>query len=161
MNPLKSQNSKISNNHSDINLNCQDSGASDRPREACGLFGIHGHSEAARMCYFGLYALQHRGQESSGIAVFENDRILDQKGMGLVHEVFKKGELEALTGNSAIGHVRYSTTGGSILSNAQPFVVKHRQKSYAVAHNGNLINAHTLKNELEETGSIFQTTMDT
>ncbi len=132
----------------------------DKPREACGLFGIHGHPDAARLTYFGLYALQHRGQESAGIATAGGKTILSHKGMGLVADVFEKTHFEELQGTSAVGHVRYSTTGSSILSNAQPFVVHHRQKSYAVAHNGNLVNAHTLKSELEEGGSIFQTTMD-
>ncbi|MFP4308697.1 MAG: amidophosphoribosyltransferase [Desulfococcaceae bacterium] len=132
----------------------------DKPREACGLFGIHGHPEAARLAYFGLYALQHRGQESAGIAVARAPRILAHKGMGLVSDVFKNYHFEELDGVSAVGHVRYSTTGSSILTNAQPFVIHHRGKSYAVAHNGNLVNAHGLKRELEENGSIFQTTMD-
>ncbi len=135
-------------------------GFTDKPREACGLFGIYGHTEAAKLTYFGLYALQHRGQESAGIAVVNNSNIIGHKGMGLVPDVFKAVQLEQLEGKSAIGHVRYSTTGSSILSNAQPFVIHHRKKSYAVAHNGNLVNAYSLKNELEETGSIFQTTMD-
>ncbi len=133
----------------------------EKPREACGIFGIHGHPEAARVSYFGLYALQHRGQESAGIAVLQNDNIVAHKGMGLVPEVFDISHMEELNGQIAIGHVRYSTTGSSILSNAQPFVVHHRHKSYAVAHNGNIVNAHVLKNELEESGSILQTTMDT
>lgn len=132
----------------------------DKPRESCGIFGIHGHPEAARMTYFGLYALQHRGQESAGIAVVRDNAITSHKGMGLVSDVFDTAHLEELKGHTAIGHVRYSTTGSSILTNAQPFVVHHRKKSYAVAHNGNLVNAHILKNELEEAGSIFQTTMD-
>jgi len=135
--------------------------ADDRPREACGIFGISGHPEAARMTYFGLYALQHRGQESAGIATVWNQGILSHKGMGLVADVFDNAHLDQLVGTNAIGHVRYSTTGSSILSNAQPFVVQHRKKSYAVAHNGNIVNAHALKTALEETGSIFQTTMDT
>lgn len=134
----------------------------NRPREACGIFGIYNHPEAARLTYFGLYALQHRGQESAGIAVCQDRRIRYHKGMGLVHEVFDDFSLQSLEGqSSAVGHVRYSTTGDSILINAQPFVVNHRGKSYAVAHNGNLVNAHILKQELEEQGSIFQTTMDT
>ncbi|MDX2441211.1 MAG: class II glutamine amidotransferase, partial [Desulfobacterales bacterium] len=133
--------------------------AGEKPREACGIFGIHGHQEAAKLTYFGLYALQHRGQESAGIAVVNNKRINAHKGMGLVSEVFDITHFDQLQGKSAIGHVRYSTTGSSILTNAQPFVVNHRNKSYAVAHNGNIVNAHTLKNELEEAGSIFQTTM--
>jgi len=133
---------------------------SEKPREACGLFGIYGHPEAARLSYFGMYALQHRGQESAGIAVARENNIVEHKGMGLVPDVFDVTHLEHLEGESAIGHVRYSTTGSSILGNAQPFVVHHRQKAYAIAHNGNLVNAHHLKKELEETGSIFQTTMD-
>ncbi len=132
----------------------------DKPREACGLFGIYGHPEAAKLSYFGLYALQHRGQESAGIAVASDKNIVAHKDMGLVSDVFDMSHLKQLKGESAIGHVRYSTTGSSILSNAQPFVVHHSKKSYAVAHNGNLVNAHTLKNQLEESGSIFQTTMD-
>ncbi|GBC62777.1 amidophosphoribosyltransferase [Desulfonema ishimotonii] len=132
----------------------------EKPRESCGLFGIHGHADAARLSYFGLYALQHRGQESAGIAVTNDNTIMSHKGMGLVSDVFRKAHFRELEGDTAVGHVRYSTTGSSILSNAQPFVVHYRKKSYAVAHNGNLVNAHSLKKELEETGSIFQTTMD-
>ncbi len=133
----------------------------DRPREACGIFGIFNHPEAARLSYFGLYALQHRGQESAGIAIVRDGHINFHKGMGLVPEVFNDDNLESLSGQcSAIGHVRYSTTGDSNLTNAQPFVVNHKGKSYGVAHNGNLVNAHMLKEELEEEGSIFQTTMD-
>lgn len=132
----------------------------EKPREACGIFGIHDHSDAAKLSYFGLYALQHRGQESAGIAVARDQSITTHKGMGLVSDVFKLDQLEQLSSGSAIGHVRYSTTGSSILGNAQPFVVHHRRKTYAVAHNGNLVNAHRLKTELEEDGSIFQTTMD-
>jgi amidophosphoribosyltransferase len=131
-----------------------------KPREACGIFGIYGHPEGAKLSYFGLYALQHRGQESAGIAVARNQKIVGHNGMGLVPDVFDMTHLEQLEGGSAIGHVRYSTMGSSILANAQPFVVHHRNKSYAIAHNGNLVNAHTLKRELEEAGSIFQTTMD-
>ena len=132
----------------------------DKPREACGIFGICDHKEASKMTYFGLYALQHRGQESAGIAVARDQKILQHKGMGLVPDVFSLRHLDQLGGGSAVGHVRYSTTGSSILSNAQPFVVRHRKRSYAVAHNGNLVNAYHLKNELEASGSIFQTTMD-
>jgi amidophosphoribosyltransferase len=132
----------------------------EKPRESCGLFGIHRHEDAANLCYFGLYALQHRGQESAGIAVVADGRIKEHKGMGLVSDVFDKQHLEQITGQCAIGHVRYSTTGSSVLANAQPFLVHHRKKSYAVAHNGNIVNAYELKKELEEAGSIFQTTMD-
>ena len=133
----------------------------DKPRESCGLFGIYDHPEAAKMSYFGLYALQHRGQESAGIAVARNQNLTSHKNMGLVSDVFTMDHLDHLGGGSAVGHVRYSTTGSSIRRNAQPFVIQYRQKSYAVALNGNLVNAHSLKNELEMTGSIFQTTMDT
>jgi amidophosphoribosyltransferase len=132
----------------------------DKPREACGIFGIYDHPEAAALTYFGLYALQHRGQESAGIAVAKDMQIVEHKGMGLVSDVFDMDHLSRLDGGSAVGHVRYSTTGSSILTNAQPFRVRHRKKSYAVAHNGNITNAHILKNELEQTGSIFQSTMD-
>jgi amidophosphoribosyltransferase len=132
----------------------------DHPRESCGIFGVHGHPEAAKMCYFGLYALQHRGQESAGIAVAKDDMVKNYKAMGLVSDVFDMEKLDKLKGTSCIGHVRYSTTGSSVLSNAQPFVVRHHQKSYAVGHNGNLVNAHQLKDELEDSGSIFQSTMD-
>jgi len=132
----------------------------DKPREACGIFGICGHPEAAPITYFGLYALQHRGQESAGISVVMDETIVGHKGMGLVSDVFDPEHLEHLAGSCAVGHVRYSTTGSSVLTNAQPFMVRHRHKSYAVAHNGNIVNAHVLKNELEEAGSIFQTTMD-
>ena len=132
----------------------------DKPREACGIFGICGHPEAAPVTYFGLYALQHRGQESAGISVVRDGAIDEHRGMGLVSDVFDMERLKQLAGECAVGHVRYSTTGSSVLTNAQPFMVRHRKKSYAVAHNGNIVNAHVLKNELEEAGSIFQTTMD-
>ncbi len=134
----------------------------DRPRDECGIFGLYRHPEAAKITYFGLYALQHRGQESAGISVNREitEKIYSHKGMGLVPEIFNMEDLERIEGGSAIGHVRYSTTGDSILTNAQPFVVNHRHRSYAVAHNGNLVNAHILKEELEAQGSIFQTTMD-
>lgn len=136
--------------------------ASERPKDECGIFGLYKHPEAAQITYFGLYALQHRGQESAGISVNRgiNDKIFSHKGMGLVHDIFNMDDLARIEGGSAIGHVRYSTTGDSVITNAQPFVANHRNRSYAVAHNGNLVNAHTLKEELEETGSIFQTTMD-
>lgn len=147
-------------NNPDSNTMEEDSIFDDKPREACGIFGIYGHPEASKITYFGLYALQHRGQESAGIAVARDNKIFDHKGMGLVPEVFDIHHFEHLKGFNSIGHVRYSTTGSSILSNAQPFVVYHKKKSFAVAHNGNLVNAFALKNELEENGSIFQTTMD-
>ncbi|WDP90628.1 MAG: amidophosphoribosyltransferase [Desulfobacter sp.] len=135
---------------------------SERPKDECGVFGLYKHPEAAKITYFGLYALQHRGQESAGISVNRgiNDRIFSHKGMGLVPDIFDMADLERIEGGSAIGHVRYSTTGDSCLANAQPFEVNHRHRSYALAHNGNLVNAHLIREELEEQGSIFQTTMD-
>jgi len=132
----------------------------DHPREACGIFGIHGNPEAAKLTYFGLYALQHRGQESAGIAVVNNNTMNMYKAMGLVPDVFSMEVLDKLTGTTSIGQVRYSTTGGSTLNNAQPLMVKYRKRSYAVAHNGNLVNSLALKNELEESGSILQSTTD-
>jgi len=130
-------------------------------REECGVFGVFGHEDAAKLTYFGLYALQHRGQESAGIAVSDGGCIKEHKGMGLVSEVFGEETLDALKGHLAVGHVRYSTTGSSMLSNAQPFVVFHGHEYYAIAHNGNLVNAYELRRKLEAEGAIFRTTMDT
>ncbi|CCH48136.1 amidophosphoribosyltransferase [Pseudodesulfovibrio piezophilus] len=131
-------------------------------KEYCGLFGIYGNKEAARMTYFGLYALQHRGQESAGIVTWDGEKIREQKGMGLVADVFNERHLgKELRGEIAMGHIRYSTTGASLIRNAQPFLVRHGDLRLAVAHNGNLVNTFELRAELEENGSIFQTTMDT
>ena len=127
----------------------------------CGIFGVMGHPEAANLAYLGLYALQHRGQESAGIACSDGEVITFHKEMGLVADIFSEDILGRLPGHTAIGHVRYSTTGSSELKNAQPFVVDFESGSIAVAHNGNLVNAHLLKQELEVGGSIFQSTMDT
>ncbi len=130
-------------------------------KEYCGLFGIYGHPEAARMTYFGLYALQHRGQESAGIVTWDGEQIREQKGMGLVADVFSERHLgKELKGNIAVGHIRYSTTGASLLRNAQPFLVRFGDWRLAIAHNGNLVNTMELRAELEASGSIFQTTMD-
>jgi amidophosphoribosyltransferase len=130
------------------------------PRESCGVFGIYGHEDAAKLTYFGLYALQHRGQESAGMVSSTGQVVHEYKQMGLVTDVFNEDILNGLTGHIAMGHVRYSTTGSSVLKNAQPFVVHHAGKTLAIGHNGNLINAHRLRSELEKAGSIFQTTMD-
>jgi len=131
-----------------------------RPREACGIFAVCGHKEAAKLTYFGLYALQHRGQESAGIVSTDGKRVLEHKAMGLVPEIFNERILDALHGHMALGHVRYSTTGSSLLVNAQPFRVRFSGRSMAIAHNGNLVNARVIREELENSGSIFQTTMD-
>jgi amidophosphoribosyltransferase len=133
----------------------------DRWHEECGVFGIHGHPEAANMTYLGLYALQHRGQESAGIASTDGEGIIFHKEMGLVADIFSEEVLSRLPGSMAIGHVRYSTTGSSELKNAQPVVVDFESGSIAVAHNGNLVNAHEIRRELEISGSIFQSSMDT
>ncbi|MDI6727089.1 MAG: amidophosphoribosyltransferase [Smithellaceae bacterium] len=132
-----------------------------KPREACGVFAIYGHPDAARLTFFGLFALQHRGQESAGIATVDGCRIRGYRGMGLASEIFKEDTLSKLPGDSAIGHVRYSTTGSSVLSNAQPFLVHFGDRDYALAHNGNIVNAREIHASLERRGSIFQSTMDT
>lgn len=133
---------------------------SGRPREECGVFAIYGHEEASRLAYFGLFALQHRGQESAGIVSSDGCNVFEHKGMGLVSQVFKEENMQKLPGSLAIGHVRYSTTGSSTISNAQPFLVHYGDEYYALAHNGNIVNAQKLRKELEDSGSIFQTTMD-
>jgi amidophosphoribosyltransferase len=134
--------------------------AIDRPREECGVFGIFKHAEASSLTYLGLYALQHRGQESAGIVTAEGGKAKSHKGMGLVADTFSPSTLKALSGDSAVGHVRYSTTGSSLMTNAQPFLVQHSGGFLAVSHNGNLVNARELRTELENRGSIFQSTMD-
>ena len=134
---------------------------SDRFREECGVFGIYGHPDAANLTYLGLYALQHRGQEAGGIAAWNGRRIGVEKGMGYVADLFNETRLARLPGRSAVGHVRYSTAGGSLLENAQPIVYNTNKGPLAVAHNGNLVNADEIRAELEEEGSIFTTTSDT
>ncbi|AAR35010.2 amidophosphoribosyltransferase [Geobacter sulfurreducens] len=133
-----------------------------RPTEECGIFGIYGHPEAANLTYLGLYALQHRGQEACGIVSSDGRSLYTHRSMGLVADVFGNQEIFGnLPGESAIGHVRYSTTGDSVLKNVQPIKVDYSRGSIAIAHNGNLVNAQYIKDELEAWGSIFQTTMDT
>src|SRR5689334_10845361 len=127
----------------------------------CGVFGIHGHDEAANIAYLGMHALQHRGQESAGLVAVADGRLRRHVAMGLVSEVFDREALAKLPGASAIGHIRYSTAGSSELRNAQPFVFEYAGGSLAIAHNGNIVNAHELRAELEATGSIFQTSSDT
>ncbi len=130
-------------------------------REACGVFGIVGTPGAPRLAAEALFALQHRGQESAGIAALSEGRIALEKGMGLVHEVFTDERLSRLHGESAIGHVRYSTTGASRPENAQPLFFRARLGPFALAHNGNLVDALGERKTLEEEGAIFQTTTDT
>jgi len=135
----------------------------DKLREECGVFGIFDSKcdNISNLTYYGLVALQHRGQESAGIAVRNGDKIEYYKRMGLVQEVFNEKILAKLTGDIAIGHVRYSTTGESYIANAQPLVVKFKGGNIALAHNGNLINAYEIRRELENNGAIFQTSIDT
>jgi len=127
----------------------------------CGIVGIFGHPEASRLAYLGLYALQHRGQESAGIVSADGQALARHSGMGHVADVFPKDALEKLPGPSAIGHVRYSTAGSSVSSNAQPFLLRHHRGPIAVAHNGNLVDASLARTALELEGAIFQTTTDT
>ncbi|MCS7063313.1 MAG: amidophosphoribosyltransferase [Methylacidiphilales bacterium] len=133
-----------------------------RPRDACGVFGVFGHPSAAELTYYGLYALQHRGQESAGIVstVGNSGVFRVHRGMGLVSQVFNEEALKKLAGDRAIGHVRYSTMGSSEMKNAQPIVIESARGTIALGHNGNLVNAQELREELEGKGSIFQTTTD-
>ncbi|MBS0197741.1 MAG: amidophosphoribosyltransferase [Planctomycetes bacterium] len=136
----------------------------DAPKEKCGVFGVWGHPRGAQLCYLGLYAQQHRGQESAGIAVSDGSRLNHHTGMGLVPEVFDAdllGELDSIGGRGAIGHNRYSTAGGSLACNAQPLLESYVGGQVALAHNGNLINADALRARFEEAGHIFHTTSDT
>ena len=127
----------------------------------CGIVGIFGHPEASTLAYLGLYALQHRGQESVGIVSADGNRFLRRARMGLVADVLSREVLDELPGSAAIGHVRYSTAGDSNPANAQPFLLQHHRGPIAVAHNGNLVDAALVRDELESEGSIFQTTTDT
>jgi len=129
--------------------------------EECGVFGIWGHKDAAHVAYYGLHSLQHRGQEGAGIVVKDGKKLTRHRGLGLVAEVFTKDTLERLNGTAAIGHVRYSTMGKNELENVQPLLFHFENDSLALCHNGHLVNARTLRRELEELGSIFQTSSDT
>lgn len=134
----------------------------DKPEEACGVFGVYAPEEdVATLTYFGLFALQHRGQESAGIATYDHGKLHDYKHMGLVSQVFDDAKLRSLPGQFAIGHTRYSTTGSSRLVNAQPAIAPTCQGDIAVAHNGNVVNAADLKAELHESGYDFVSTADT
>ena len=129
-------------------------------REECAIFGILGNPEAAKLTYLGLYSLQHRGQESSGIVTSDGKEMYEHKDMGLVSKVFSSEIIQRLKGDIAVGHNRYSTAGESRLSNAQPFMVNCKVGQIAIAHNGNLVNATELRREMEKGGSIFRSTMD-
>jgi len=129
--------------------------------EKCGIFGLSGHPEAAKLTYLGLYALQHRGQESSGIVSSDGHTLHAEIGMGLVADVFNERRLAKLPGHMAIGHNRYSTTGSTQLRNAQPMVISYAGGSLAIAHNGNIVNAMEIRQVLEQQGAIFRSTTDT
>lgn len=133
----------------------------DKFHDECGVVAVYGHPEAAKLAYLGLYAQQHRGQESAGIVSSDGKKVHPHKGMGLVADVFTEDVLAKLRGNIAIGHTRYSTTGDTVLLNAQPLTAGFNQGTVSIAHNGNLTNAREIRKNLEETGSIFQTTSDT
>lgn len=133
----------------------------DKPKDECGVFGVFGHPRAVELTYLGLRALQHRGQESSGIVASNGEKFTYHHGMGLVHSVFTAETLANLEGHIAIGHNRYSTAGASTLENAQPLVRNYKQGPLALGHNGNLVNAVHIRNHLENAGSIFSTSLDT
>jgi amidophosphoribosyltransferase len=142
-------------------LDCDEATPLDKLREECGVFALYGHPEAANIVYLGLHALQHRGQESAGIATSDGKKIYNFRKMGHVVDIFTPGVLNQLPGSLGIGHTRYSTAGETILQNAQPFSVVCSKGHLAVAHNGNLTNAIELRRDLEADGSIFQGTSDT
>ncbi|MES2963273.1 MAG: amidophosphoribosyltransferase, partial [Bdellovibrionota bacterium] len=129
--------------------------------DECGVFGVWNHPEASRLAYLGLYAIQHRGQESAGIVTLDKGAHIIKKGLGLVSEVFTDEALIALPGRSAVGHVRYSTTGMNQISNAQPLTAQLFNGPLALAHNGNIVNAEPLKQEMRAAGAIFHGTNDT
>jgi amidophosphoribosyltransferase len=133
----------------------------DKFKDECGVFGIFGHPEAANLTYLGLYALQHRGQESAGIVTADGERMRASRAMGHVADAFDESALQALPGHLAIGHTRYSTAGESRINNAQPFLIDCAHGQIAVAHNGNLVNARELRDDLVRDGAIFQTSSDT
>src|SRR5580698_3200559 len=130
------------------------------PKHYCGVFGIYGHPNAAQLTYYGLYALQHRGQESAGIVTTDGKKFCEHRGMGLVSQIFNGEVLNSLPGSMAIGHTRYSTTGSSHIRNAQPLTGNCRLGQIAIAHNGNLTNAAKVRDELEAEGLMFQTSVD-
>ena len=133
----------------------------DKFKDECGVFGVFGDPEAANLAYLGLHGLQHRGQEGAGIAASDGKLIRCHRGNGLVSDVFGGSEIASLRGKVAIGHVRYSTSGEVSLRNVQPFIARYRDGQVAIAHNGNLVNAGLLRDEMEQTGSIFNTSSDT
>ena len=148
--------------HDHADYDQEELNAEDRPQEECGVFGIYAPGvDVARRTYFGIFALQHRGQESAGIAVSDGNHIHIHKDMGLVSQVFDNDSIERLQGDLALGHTRYSTTGSSSICNAQPILLRSAEGKTALAHNGNLVNTEDLRRQLEDDGVEFETTMDT
>lgn len=141
------------------NEGMQDPGIFDKLKEECGVFGVFGHAEASQLSYYGLHALQHRGQESAGICTSNGEQFAYHRGLGLVKEVFDNEKLTSLKGRSGIAHVNYSSEGGK-LTNAQPLVFKYREGDLAICTNGNLTNAQEIRDDLERQGSIFQSSSD-
>src|SRR6516165_5154013 len=149
-------------NPSPAGIELQDDLEGDTLREECGVFGIFGHPSAAAITALGLHALQHRGQEAAGIVSFDGQRFHSERRLGLVGDYFSRAStIASLPGASAIGHVRYSTTGGTILRNVQPLFAELSAGGFAVAHNGNLTNGLALRRELVQSGAIYQSTTDT
>src|SRR5450755_406837 len=143
-------------------IELQDDLEGDTLREECGVFGIFGHTEAAAITALGLHALQHRGQEAAGIVSFDGTRFHSERRLGLVGDTFSRREvIERLPGTSAVGHVRYSTTGETILRNVQPLFAELGESGFAIGHNGNLTNGLTLRRQLVRDGAIMQSTTDT
>ena len=156
MQPLDDQGPDDLGNELDLDLNA------DRLREECGVFGIYGHPDAAAIVALGLHALQHRGQEAAGIVSYDGKRFHSERRLGLVGDTFSKRDvIDRLPGNVAIGHVRYSTTGATILRNVQPLFAELNAGGFAVGHNGNLTNGLTLRRALVGEGAMMQSTTDT
>ena len=129
--------------------------------EECGVFGVFNVDKASELTYYALHAMQHRGQEGCGIVSTDGEKLYGHRGMGLVKETFHEQELRACKGNFAIGHVRYSTAGGSGPNNVQPFMFNHSTGDFGLCHNGNIVNSKQIREKLERNGSIFQSTSDT
>src|SRR5437588_5245620 len=144
----------------DLSVEVEEDSNLDEFHEECGVFGVYGHPEAANLVYLGLVALQHRGQESAGIVSSNGKSLISHRGMGLVADIFSEDTIARLEGTSAIGHNRYSTTGSTNLKNCQPLVVEYARGGLAMAHNGNLVNFDELREKLEQSGSIFQSSSD-
>jgi len=141
-------------------LDVLSAGLDSRPHDECGVVGVSGIDNASELAFLGLYALQHRGQESAGICAVDDGRARVHKGTGLVSDVFTAADLQGLPGRTAVGHVRYSTAGGSGIENAQPILVRYSEGDLAISHNGNLTNARALRNKLVDEGAIFQSSSD-